>query len=257
MAVLSLLLVILASIVDSATKLWRQNENRVDSYREARAALNIISGDLQAAYFVREATPLTPKFFLLNSESGLPGTALPPSEAGNIMFVSALPHDSQDTAADKDKSDLCSIGYFLAYDSPTLNSSHRSLNLYRYFRGSDDTFLMIKSDTSISSGNGKPILTGPSGEEVLARNIVSLKIKAYIVDPNGGLVKEYTAQPDPTTGTVTPPSFIDIELTALNNEAAKRLDSKSDWQNTSSVPYKTQARTFTTRVNLSNAKPQQ
>ncbi|MFV0415202.1 MAG: type II secretion system protein, partial [Chthoniobacterales bacterium] len=37
--ILSVLVVLLLSMLDNTTKLWRTNENRVESYREARAAL--------------------------------------------------------------------------------------------------------------------------------------------------------------------------------------------------------------------------
>jgi len=172
---------------------------------------------------------------------------------GNVIFLSALPADSQDTAKGKDKSDLCAVGYFLGYDSPNLNNPRKSMNLYRFFRGSDDTFKILRSDEALTTGGGKAISTAPSGEEVLARNVVDFKITGYLVDTATGKTTIF----DPTANVGKTPSFIDIELTALNNEAAKRLDTEDQWLNKTSATYKKAARTFSTRVNLSAAQPQQ
>ncbi len=47
MAVIAVLVVLLLTLVDSASKLWRANESRVDAYREARVAINHRLKDLQ------------------------------------------------------------------------------------------------------------------------------------------------------------------------------------------------------------------
>jgi prepilin-type N-terminal cleavage/methylation domain-containing protein len=245
MAILAILIVILSTMVDSSAKLWRQSENRVDSFREARAALNLIASDMQSIAFPKESNPKQPRFFALNSGAELPGSASQSPEASSLFFLSALPTSEQQ--ADENKSDLCTIGYFLAYDSPTLNQKDKSLNLYRFFRSSDKTDVVLRGQDPIAAN----FTTGPSGEEVLARNIVGFKIRGYIVDAITGTVTDY---PDATG---TPPSYLDIELTAVNNEAAHHLDSKAKLTDQGSSTYRREARTFTTRIDLSSARSQQ
>ena len=49
MVVLALIVVAMMALVDSATKLWRDNEGRTDACREARAALVVMARDLRNA----------------------------------------------------------------------------------------------------------------------------------------------------------------------------------------------------------------
>ncbi|MDD5199667.1 MAG: prepilin-type N-terminal cleavage/methylation domain-containing protein [Terrimicrobiaceae bacterium] len=247
MSILALLLVILMGMVDGATKLWRQSENRVDSFREARAALNIIASDLQSIYVAanpKNYSAATPKFFALNSPDGAEA-AIKESKSDSLFFVAALPSDSQKPGANK--SDLCSVGYFLAFAPASLGNVKESMNLYRYLRSSDDTFAALNDTLPLARG----VTIGPSGEEVLARNITSLKIQAYVVDPTTHKPAEFKA-----SATQPAPDFVDIELTALNNDSVKRLKSKADWKDTTSITYNQNARTFSTRVNISSTLPQ-
>lgn len=234
MTILSLLLVILMAIVDSSTKLWRVSENRVDSFREARAALNVIAADLRGALATGNEN-----FFQINTSTNLPSTALSPPEAGNLFFLTRMPADAQ--SPESNDSDVCAVGYFLAYDSVVFGSGERTMNLYRFFENSNETFKLIEDDKKLPD---RPLTTGPSGEEVLARNIVKFEVSAFVYSDSGTLEK-FVPSPE------TPfPDVLEISLVALNNEIAQRLKSESDWRQTSSTMYARNARTFTTRVSL-------
>jgi len=244
MAVLSILIVILMSLVDGATKLWKLNENRVDSYREARAAINTIAADLGTMMVTTNQD-----LFAYNIDSKLPSSAQKPSDASNIFFLSGQPNFAQDhppqnessSKLDPNRGNVCVVGYFLAFDNITTDAP-KSMNLYRYFKSSGDAFEAIKTNTLLPDS----LLTGPSGAEVLARNITSFRIKAYTVKEDGS-TGEYKRSAD------TPlPDFFDIELTALNNEVVKRFkkDDKAPWLDKNSLATKQNARTFRTRVRL-------
>lgn len=236
MAVLSMLLVLLLSMVDNATKMWRQSENRVDAYREARAALNLIASDLASIY-----TSTNANFFRINDAS----ISIQPTASistNNMFFVTALSPDAQDDA--KNKSDLCEVGYFVTYNSTSLLASdtNRSMNLYRYFRSSDDTFVSLSNNLIVPD----KISTGSAGEEVLAKNITGFKVDAYSKDPS-------------TTGKLTPfnqsattpmPDVLEITLNAISNDAAKRFTSQSEWETTNSITHQQNVRTFTKRLVL-------
>lgn len=249
MAILSILIVILMGMVDGASKLWRMSENRVDSYREARAGMNLIASDLQSIL----ATTNT-NYFSLDRTDNLPSSANKPDSASNIFFVSAQPAESQDiTSGSSSKtantSDLCVVGYFLGYDKISSGSPASSMNLYRYFLSSGEAFDAIRKNEILPETlSTTPSASTPAGAEVLARNVTGFKIRAYTVDytenPRGAIRPFKQDQETPL------PDFLDIELTVLNNDSAKRFNSKRDWQSDTTATYRTNVRKFQTRVYL-------
>lgn len=226
MAVLSLLVVMLMGLVDSATKLWRENENRVESYREARAALNLIASDLGSMH----ASTNTNYFrFVAEGTNG----------DGSIAFLSALPLSAQDST---NLSDLCAVGYFLAKGRISdigTNSSSESYNLYRYFLQSNDTFRALTN---------RPVTLWPatfdadtSNTEIVARNVRSFQVTAYTRSGNG------TGWSAWTNTSSTPPDLLELRIEAVNNDARKRFDGDLK-QDTPALT--NQVRAWTTRVAL-------
>jgi GxxExxY protein len=248
MAVLSLLVVLLLSMVDNATKMWRQSENRVDAYREARAALNLMASDLASIY-----ASTNTNFFRTNA-AGItlaPTNVSTASSGGNgtdaIFFITALPPKAQDSASNK--SDLCEVGYYLAWSSTSVLASdkNRSQNLHRFFRSSDTTFEGLKDNAELFQSD-VPV----GGEEVLAKNITGFNVTAYSKDPdNPGALKKFDQTKTPS------PDVLEITLSAISNDAAKRFvvpdneaETKSNWKNIDPVTRKQIERTFTKRVVL-------
>ena len=255
MSVLSILLVLLLSVTNNASKLWRANENRVDSYREARAAINILAHDLGSLY----ASTNTAFFAITpdeDTDSDLPSVKTGTSKDGmngKLFFLTALPADAQE--AGKNKSDLCTVGYFLAFDKTSLTGKGTaSYNLYRYFRSSDDTFTALQAGKPF---DGITTDTAPTGDtvEVLAKNITGFKVEPYTIVPPAG------PNPTPTKKLTafsksadTPlPDVVEIKIKAINNDTAKRFgDNQGAWEADS--PSKEQnERTFTTRIYLPGA----
>lgn len=241
MAVFSLLIVMLMGMVDSGTKLWRDNENRVDSYREARAAINMMSRDL------RNTLPATNSgYFLINTNAftKIPGSEVQrdTNSAGAVFFLSVQPSFAQDASGNK--SDICEVGYFLAYGNTSLvPTGDKSMNLYRYFRSSDSTFSNLVTGPSALFDTG-----GITGDrtDLLARNVKSFRITPYHIGTNGNPVAYDTAN-----GPL--PDFLEISITALNQDTSKKLNSVNDWTNQSGNLAKVVGQveqTFTTRVHI-------
>jgi len=234
-AVLCILVVLLMGMVDSSTRLWRMNENRVDSFREARAALNVMSADLRSIYANTNTNNPTfyTNFFATNASTYATGF-------GQAFFITALPTSAQDSVS---KSDLCAVGYYvaLAGGQNAFNGSKSSLNLYRFFRESNATFTNISTSASLYSG----VSPGGAGDEILARNIVDFQV-VPLTSTNGGFVAF-------TSSISTPiPDVVELRLTTLNYDAAKRLVGKpiSDWTDTNSALIKQNSQSFSTRVFL-------
>lgn len=257
MSVLSVLLLILLSMTNGASKLWRENENRVDSYREARAALNMLASDLASLHASTNTAlfAVTPKNGRNEDDHDLP--TIDPTKTndaenagmnGRIFFVTALPADAQEPG--RNKSDLCAVGYFLAYDKTSLTGkgSH-TYNLYRCFRSSDDTFDDLKKGDGLK--NLAPD-TNPtsSNTEVLARNITGFKVKPYTINADPSKLEDFTKSAQ------TPlPDMVEITIKAISNDAAKRFgpDDKASWEDIHSLTRQQSERAFTTRVYLPGA----
>ena len=234
-AVLCILLVILLNIVQGASNLWRTSENKVEAYREGRAALQVISSDL------RHALASTNTNFFRRNISSYPNST-------NVAFLATLPLSSQETNS---LSDVCTVGYFLAYDnkSPVSGITGRqSYNLYRYFVESNETFAKL----SDSSGPADVLDFDPSRPpEILARNVVGFKATYFITNGPGSFTTW-------TQSAATPmPDIVEIQLTAVNNERTMRFGARGasgEWDafsgNTNSPDYLKNTKTFTTRINI-------
>jgi len=240
MTVMSLLLVLLLSMVDNATKLWRENENRVDSYREARAALGIMSRDLANGLSSLTNT----NYFLLDSSafplvSGIGGIVTNTNSGSALFFLTALPAKAQER--NSNKSDVCQVGYFAAFNSTT-GSTNQSLNLYRYFRSSDPTFQRLTNGTGLF--NTPAPFPNSDDTELLARNITGFTTRAYTLTNN--TLINFTQTTD------TPqPDLIEISIRAINQDAARKLPNDlSAWTNSNSPIIRPVEQTFTTRIRL-------
>ena len=254
MVVMSLLLVLLLNMVDSGTRLWRVNENRVDSYREARAALGIISRDLQntlsatnnSNQFLLNATAFAN---LTNNTNGV--IVSDTNQAAALFFLSALPSKSQDTASNK--SDVCQVGYFMAFgkSSSASNSPINTMNIYRYILSSDPTFARLTASPPLFPSN--TLTTLDKNVELLARNITRFTARAYTL----------TNTPAPNTlipfsaSTTTPvPDLVEISISAVNQEASKKLGTSdfAAWTSTNTSIYSNIVtpveQTFTTRIKI-------
>ncbi|HEY5791668.1 MAG TPA: prepilin-type N-terminal cleavage/methylation domain-containing protein [Chthoniobacterales bacterium] len=224
-SLLAILVVMLMSMVDNATKLWRVNESRVESYREARAALNLMMNDLKSLYASTNAN-------LFQTNAASPFLAVP--GGGQLFFIAALPASAQDSGS---RSDLCEVGYFLKYGQSGLNPDEKNFSLYRYFRESNQTFTNLVNNSGFFTHSTANV-------ELLARNIPNFQVRYYTVSTNGA-VSPWTA-----VSSNALPSFVELQITAFNNQTAKRFNSKEDWTNAASQTYRESSRVFTARIPL-------
>jgi GxxExxY protein len=233
-SVLSILLVVLLNIVQGATSLWRGSENKVEAYREARAALQVMSSDL------KNILPTTNTVFFRTNISGYPNPT-------NLTFLATLPLSSQNTNS---LGDVCTVGYFLKYDNKSSvagASGRQSYNLYRYFVESNETFANL-------TANPTTALTASfdtSHCEILARNVVGFNATYSVTNASGGLA------PWTQNATTAMPNIVEIKITAVNNERTMRFGARGasgEWDtfsaNTNASDYLKNTKTFTTRINL-------
>jgi len=252
MSILAVLLVLLLAMVNGATKLWKANENRVDSYREARAAINLIASDLTAIY------PSSHLSYFYTQDDKKPDTPVKVSKMdGSLFFLTALPIEAQGTgkSTQYNNSDLCTVGYFLGYDKTSLTGKGAdSYNLYRYFRGSDETFAAIQTGDDILSGVTPDTAVTSKNCEVLAKNVTSFTVAAYEIPPATDKNPSPTPAPFNKSADTPLPDMLEITVTAINNDVAKRFAGKQgDWENSRSITRLQNDRKFTTRIYLAGA----
>jgi len=243
---LALLSVLLFNMVDQASRLWRDNESAVEAYREARAALSVMSREMQNA-LVHSGTGSLQGVVLTDVGSGnLPASTT--GTASSVFFLGLFSKASQETT---DISDACAVGYYVSYTADPQDAasiSAKSRKLYRFFTGSNTTYTRIRSvlgGTSWNDPSNGLYLPSPSStttNEMLARNISELEVSALVLE-NGKLVRKPSYQ----TTTNGWPAALDISLTALNTAAASRLANDAAWDN----PPPAETRTFKTRIYLS------
>ena len=147
-----------------------------------------------------------------NLQSGAAGT----NYGSNVFFLASLPPSAQEAGS---KSDVCEVGFFLALDR-TAASTNRTLNLYRYFRSSNQTFSNMISGSLFTN-----ISTGAAGEELLARNVVGMKIAP--VSSSGGDWIPFVPRPEAPL-----PEMIEITLVTIGHDVAQKLEDLDRWTDT-------------------------
>ncbi|MEI8284426.1 MAG: GxxExxY protein [bacterium] len=237
-SVLSILLVVLLNIVHGSTTLWRTAENRAEAYREARAAVQVVSADL------RNLLPSTNSAYFLTNLPGSDASTRPNSQIG---FLTTLPATTQNT---NNKSDLCAVAYFLAYGNKgPLAGSHgrQSYNLYRYFIESNETFANLLKNAPFSG-----VTPTNTNCEILSRNILDFQVTPLMTSTNGFTNWTYSSS-TPT------PDLVELKIVGLNNERSQRFNARSDqagWDTlrgeTNTSDYLKNTKTFTTRVKINH-----
>lgn len=248
MAVLTLLIVMLMGLVDSATKLWRQNETRVDAYREARAALNVISDELRSM-----VASTNPHYFSTNP-IGLSGQV--DSSADSLFFLTLLPPSAQPSGS---KSSICAVGYFRQWDKQNVNYGGVSAkdptpvgyHLFRTFYSSDLTFSNLSQNQPPLKDLAVPTTQGQPAPEILARNICSFELNYFTT--NGASVAAKYTNWSPAAG--VSPQMIEVRIVAIPDELAKRLNGNQSAWTTNSPQVKPQMRTFVSRIQLPTVPP--
>ena len=244
LSVLSVLVVLLFGLVESATRLWRDNENRVDAFREARAALAVISGELR-----NFCATTNPGFFSTNAL----GITAPGADAQGLYFLTRLPPTSQGETL----SDLCVVGYERRWarqnagvgQTNAADPAREGYQLFRSFHGSSVTYARLRAGTPPLNDLQVPEGSGAPRSEILARNILHLEIRCFATNP------AYTNSADAylawTYSTNNPtPQMIEISLTAIPDETARKLAGQTARWSTNEPLVAREARTFSTRIAL-------
>ncbi|MBS0659744.1 MAG: prepilin-type N-terminal cleavage/methylation domain-containing protein [Verrucomicrobia bacterium] len=242
-AVSLILTVAILRIFVSLSTSTSQADQRVDAYREARAALNLIQRDL-ANLVVAPATG--PYLALYDRSFGYPAANNNNRGGEEIYFLhsrreSATTSTGPTPTPGPNVGDLSAVGYYCAWDA-----GKGAFELRRFFREQQATYEALRTSFNESKTNGdSPPLARLSAlyvpdkanDDVLASYVWDLRIRALAAD--GSEIQfqsksyplvwnEKDFQPPPNT-----PVTIEISFKALSPLAAGRLKAlklgPSDW----------------------------
>jgi len=260
-AITVVIVVLLGTMFGSLTNTTSRSNQRIDAFRDARAALQMIERDLSGLIktqwnpdpFMTPAPTAAPKpltrpaaFLVLKDLYTDPG-------AGNQQLYALV------AAKNTGPGDVCSVGYYCSWDG-------NAYSLRRFFRNSSATYATLSSpgSTYISETNLYTPNPSPSPvptDDVLARYVWNLKVRAY--DHTGNLLPYPLvcdgSAVDPTSPTGNPaPAVIEISFRAMSPEAARTVTASgvgaSQWMDDTSSVYqrliKPHTYEFRTRIKL-------
>jgi type II secretory pathway pseudopilin PulG len=245
----------LGSLMGSAS----HTTERVDAFRDARAALQMIERDLRnlvrtqwspdpftnptplpcfASAVSTTAVTLPAAYFALENLYADPAT-------GNHQLYALIADRTNPSAGD-----VCAVGYYCRWDDQL-----HAYSLRRFFRASTTTFAAMQGAASYA---GDTVLYAPGpGDAVMAAYVWNFRITAY--DSAGN---QYTTYPCVCDGSATTarllPAAIEISFNAMSPQAARTVmsvsSSPNDWMDTTTQNYRRlimpHTYQFRSRINL-------
>jgi type II secretory pathway pseudopilin PulG len=218
-AVFSLLVLLLFSIMNNATGLWRQQSSKEEDFREARSVLRFLSKEAYAAPITTNAN-----WFSYSTT--------------NLAFITALPDTAQST--NYNNGDLCAVGYSWEWGANDASGVQTNMSLYRYVSFSGSTY----TNVILNGGAVGNIFNNPDGNntvrELVARNVSQFTVTCYTNDVNG--------TPWVCPSPVGMPNMLNVTVSTLNDRAATVLTTQAQWANTNTAFIQQNQETFTLRV---------
>jgi len=257
-AIVLMLGLMLSSLMSTASRATQ----RVDAFRDARAALQVMERDLSnlvrtqwnpdpftnpppapCAASAISTTPVTlpaAYFALDNLYSADPA-------AGNQQLYALVAEKTPASSGD-----LCAVGYYCAWDTQL-----HAYSLRRFFRDSTATFAVMQGAGSYAA-DSVLYMPGPS-DPVLAAYVWNFKVTMY--DANGTVITTYPCVCDQAAATpIMPPAALEISFNAMSPQAARTVMSVTAgmtdsaaaayWINMDANLVKPHAYQFRSRINL-------
>jgi type II secretory pathway pseudopilin PulG len=238
---------------------------RVDAFRDARAALQMIERDLRNLVRTQwNPDPFTGATFGPCAVSMIPTTRVTLPAAYFVLKdiyadPATTPNHNQQLYAlvaartTPSSGDVCAVGYYCQWDSQL-----HAYSLRRFFRDSAATFAVMQAAGSYAAASALYDLNAPDAKnDALAAYVWNLQIALY--DTAGNRYITYPCVCD--QGAVTPiwpPAALEISFNAMSPQAAQAMmsvsSSPNDWMDTTTQNYQRliapHAYQFRSRINL-------
>jgi type II secretory pathway pseudopilin PulG len=235
---------------------------RVDAFRDARAALQMMERDLRNVVRTQwnpdpftnptpapciASTVLTTRVTLPAAYFALKSIYADPATAGNQnQQLYALVADKTSGSS----GDVCAVGYYCRWDDQL-----HAYTLRRFFRDSATTFGVVQAAGTYAPDS--VLYTPNANDPVLAAFIWNFQVTVY--DAAGNL---YTTYPCVCDGSATaptmPPAAVEISFNAMSPQAARTVmsvsSSPNDWMDSTTQNYQRlilpHVYQFRSRINL-------
>ena len=246
------LVLLLSQVLSAARALWQDSEARTDTFRDARAALELMTRELSLAQVNDRAPVLSLSNVYTHNDDPTAGPT------NNQQIYAIVP------IKNAEKTDLCAVGYYCNW-----NALKRAYVLRRHLLPSDANYTRLQvaglpastaAPSAIYTRSGADPAASPAKDEDVAAYIWDLKIVPFETNPTpGGPPVANTTYP--VTYYATLPQYLNISFKALSPQAGRQLTGQitdpSAWFATTSSIYLDQIRprlqTFSTRVRFQNA----
>jgi prepilin-type N-terminal cleavage/methylation domain-containing protein len=202
-AIISIILILAASMLDRSTDSYGQIHASIASDREARSAITQLTSDLSNASFHKD---------------GLFEQSAKTWPVDRLGFLSLKPVDSQTPATCI--GDGCAVNYYIK----DLKIGGKVVRcLMRGFRESNDTFAALRSGSVSSLFQQRENL-----DEPMAFGVISFEARPKTKDVQGKWL-------DWATNDKVSPQAIEIKLVIVRQEMMIRLNDSRDWDGTTAV----------------------
>lgn len=234
-----LIVVLLGTMFGSLTKTTSRANQRIDAFRDARAALQMMERDLSdlvhatpAAYF--SATTATTIYDDGNTAS---------QKNHQLYALCALKNQPPGNPAPV-AGDMCAVGYYCRWETNASGQQGHYV-LRRHFRDSDATFQAFKTNGAGNYMAAATLYRPSASDDILASYVWNLQITAYksdgTIDTTYPTATDTLTAADPAGSSAALPAAIEISFNAMSPEAARTImsvsSSQSDWMNPASTNY--------------------
>ena len=215
-AITVLIVVMLGSMFGALITTTGRASHRIDAFRDARAALQLIRRDFETLVRAQPAAYLS-----LDPDAGI---------GPDVRQLCGLISAKNQPAGGVVAGDLCAVRYYSSWDSTA-----RVYTLHRYFKDSDQTLNTFKASLTggvlIYVAGTSLYYDGVGADEAVASCAWNLQIVAY--DTSGNVINAtndvfgkpttapYTCDPDGSTNAL--PATIEISFKALGIDAARTV----------------------------------
>lgn len=222
MAITSIIMVTLFSLVGQTTSSYTQTQRAVNAVSQARAFIQ---------FFDRELSTRLPGTALIYEKKSTPS----PADSDRIAFVRALTQDEFDKT---DPGDLGTSAYYVGFSSDGARGD--SPKLFRKNLGAKKTQELIEEGTTPAF----PDVDAAKDEQIIP-NVLSFKSTPMFRDATSGELKEWS-----NTST-EPPSLVELSITFVDDSSAQRYKTKAEWNRLATSPRDNELqliRTFTHNI---------
>lgn len=216
-AITALIVVMLGTMFGSLANTTARSNQRIDTFRDARAALQIMARDFSHLVKAQPAA-----YFVIQSDAAGPDVR----QLDGLISLKNTPATGSDVSGD-----VCAVRYYCSWNN-------NAYSLRRYFRDSSQTFQTFQSNLTTGSPpalnyvNTTALYLGANPiDETLASYVWNLQVVAYdslgnIINQQNDAFSRSTSGPytcDPLGSTNVLPAAIEISFNAMSPEAARTV----------------------------------